>query len=104
MKKGDFIIIGAVATALIASVIMLISFSKQGSLVIVEQDNKIICEVSIDQNQTIDTGTNMIIIQYGTVYMQHSNCKNQICINSGKISKKGETIVCLPNKVIVEIK
>mgnify|MGYP003504268919 CR=1 FL=1 len=29
--------------------------------------------------------------------------KNQVCVNSGKISKKGESIVCLPNKVTVEI-
>ena len=35
--------------------------------------------------------------------MDYSNCKNQICVNTGEISDKGETIVCLPNYVIVEI-
>lgn len=104
MKKGDFVIIGAVAVAFLLSIIMLIPFSKQGSHVVIKQDNKIIYNQSITQNQTIDTGTNKIIIQDGVVRMEHANCKNQICINTGTISKKGETIVCLPNKVIVEIK
>jgi hypothetical protein len=35
--------------------------------------------------------------------MDYSDCKNQVCVNTGKISKAGETIVCLPNYVIVEI-
>ena len=35
--------------------------------------------------------------------MKYSDCKNQICVNTGKISRAGEIIVCLPNYVIVEI-
>ena len=46
---------------------------------------------------------NIVIIEDNTVYMDYSNCKNQICVNTGKISQTGETIVCLPNSVIVEI-
>ena len=46
---------------------------------------------------------NVVIIQDGIVHMDYSNCKNQICVHTGEISDKGETIVCLPNYVIVEI-
>ena len=38
-----------------------------------------------------------------SLYMSDATCKNKICVNTGKISKKGESIVCLPNKTIVEI-
>ena len=103
MKKGDFIIIGSVVSAFVLSVVMLLSFSKQGSQVVIKQNNQVIYKKSISQNQMVDTGTNKVIIQDGVVYMEHSNCKNQICKKTGQISKKGETIVCLPNKVIVEI-
>ena len=46
---------------------------------------------------------NIVIIEDNTVYMDYSNCKNQICVHTGEISDKGEIIVCLPNYVIVEI-
>lgn len=104
MKKGDFVIIGAVVMAVVLSIALLFSFSKKGTNVVIKQDDKVIYDNSINVNETIQTGTNTIIIRDGEVYVSEANCKNQICVNSGKISKKGESIVCLPNKVIVEIK
>lgn len=104
LKKGDIVIICSIALAFVLSVVLLVSFSKQGSRVVIKQDNKIIYNESINTNQTVDTGTNTVIIKDGIVYMSNATCKNQICVNSGKISKKGESIICLPNKVIVEIK
>lgn len=104
MKKGDFIVISAVVAAFALSLVMLVSFSKRGSRVIIKQNNEIIYNENININKNVDTGTNTVIIKDGTVYVSDATCKNQICVNTGKISKKGESIVCLPNKVIVEIK
>ena len=35
--------------------------------------------------------------------MTFSDCRNQICVESGAISQTKDTIVCLPNKVVIEI-
>lgn len=104
MKKGDFIIIAAVAVAAVLSVMLLFSFSKQGNRVIIKQNNEIVYDESIDKNGSFNTGTNVVVVKDGTVFVSKANCKNQVCVASGKISKKGESIICLPNKVIVEIK
>lgn len=104
MKKGDIAVICSVAVAFVLSIVLLIPFSKQGSRVVVKQDNKIIYNESININKTVDTLTNTVIIKDGIVYISDATCKNQVCVNTGKISKKGESIICLPNKVIVEIK
>ncbi len=104
MKKGDFLIIGTVAAAFVLSVVLLFSFSKQGSRVVIKQNNEIIYNQSINQNNTINTGSNTIVIKDGQIFVANATCKNQVCVNAGKISKKGESIICLPNKVIVEIK
>ncbi len=104
MKKGDFIIIGAIAVTFVLSIVLLASFSKQGSRVVIKQNNEIVYDRSIKLNNTVDLNANTIVIKDETVYMQDAGCKNQICVNTGKISKKGESIICLPNKVIVEIK
>lgn len=102
MKKGDFIII---AVVIAAAVMLAIAFFSSGeaSRVIIKQDDKILYNQSIDQNVIFDTGTNVIVIKDKTVQVESADCKNQDCVKHGKISKKGESIICLPNKVIVEI-
>lgn len=47
--------------------------------------------------------TNNIIIQGGHVSMASSDCANQVCVNTGAIYLAGDSIVCLPNRVMVEI-
>lgn len=103
MKKGDIIIIVLVAIMIIASVCLVFALSGQGNTVTVKQNNKIVYSEKLSKDFTVTLDTNTVIIKDGTVYVSHATCKNQICVNSGKISKKGESIVCLPNKVIVEI-
>lgn len=104
MKKGDIVIICTVAAAFVLSVVLLVAFCGQGSRVIIKQNNEIVYSNSISINKTVNIKTNTITVKDGEVYMSDSTCKNQICVNSGKISKKGESIICLPNKVTVEIK
>lgn len=50
-----------------------------------------------------DGHRNLVSIRDRKVRMEESDCKNQICVNTGTISRTGELIVCLPNQVIVEI-
>ena len=103
MKKGDIIIIISVALALVISIAGLIIFSQQGSTVTIKQNNEIVYSESIGKDNTVTLDGNTVIIEDGFVYMLNASCKNQVCVNTGKISKKGESIICLPNKVTVEI-
>ena len=52
---------------------------------------------------TRDGHTNNIIIEDGYVSMAYSDCANQVCVDTGAIHLSGDSIVCLPNKVMVEI-
>ena len=79
LKKGDFVIIGVVAAACVCSVALLISFSKQGSRVVIKQDNQIIYDKSINLNETVDTGTNLIFARrvthiHNAVFYNHGIC------------------------------
>ena len=40
----------------------------------------------------------------GCVYASHAECPDLVCVRSGKISKPGQSIVCVPNRVSIEIK
>lgn len=47
--------------------------------------------------------TNICVIDHGTAYMKSANCPDQICVKMKAIKTSASSIVCLPNKVVVEI-
>ena len=49
-------------------------------------------------------GNNTIFIKDNTIKIIEADCKDSLCIKQGVISKVGETLVCLPNELVIEIK
>lgn len=44
------------------------------------------------------------IVREGTkVYMSEASCTDQLCVRQGEIKNVGETIVCLPHRLLVEV-
>ena len=62
---------------------------------------------SLDEDQTVTvkqgSSENEFEIKDGQVRMLHANCHNHDCIQQGAISRTGETIVCLPHKLVLEV-
>ena len=79
-------------------------FSSPGKNVVIKQDNKVLYELSLYENKIIELEGNTIEIKNGKADVTKATCKNQICVRHKKIENKGESIVCIPNGVIVEIK
>ena len=48
-------------------------------------------------------GTNKLVIKDGEAYIEEASCPDKQCVKQGKISKAGEMLVCLPNRVVVKI-
>ncbi len=46
---------------------------------------------------------NHLVIKDGTAEITDALCPDKICVHQKSISHDGETIVCLPNKVVIEI-
>lgn len=49
-------------------------------------------------------GSNKILIRNNTVKIIEADCKDELCIKQGEISKVSQTLVCLPHELIIEIK
>ena len=108
LRKADFLLffIFIAAAALIAAVPLVRSSDGAPRVRIIAQGELAgIYPLDIDNEIEIerDGHRNVVVIKDNTVHMDYSDCKNQVCVNTGKISKPGETIVCLPSYVIVEI-
>jgi len=50
-----------------------------------------------------ETGYNIMHIENGQIWIHEASCPDKICIYQGKISKNGEMIVCIPNRMFIKI-
>jgi hypothetical protein len=93
--------LGSVATLFIdkksepgATVCILMQERKIGSLSILK-DTVITVSGSIGKTE--------IRIENGRVWISNAPCANRICQHQGKISRNGQMLVCVPNRIIVQI-
>ena len=50
-----------------------------------------------------DGCTNILTIKNGKAKMTDADCPDQLCVHQKAASKNHESIICLPNKVVVEV-
>ena len=113
MKRNDFILI---------AVILVVSLLALGGLRIWQKNNtkdNAVALVTIDgavygsfplsgdlteRIELPDGSYNLLVISGGYADVIEASCPDQICVHHNRIRYSGESIVCLPNKLIVEIK
>lgn len=67
-------------------------------------DGEVYGEYPLDQEREIRIGdTNICRIRDGEVSMTWADCPDQVCVETLAINRDGGTIVCLPNRVVLEI-
>ena len=59
--------------------------------------------LSEDKEIEINEGTNILRIKNGEADMVKADCPDQLCVNQKPVSKNHESIICLPNRVVVEV-
>ena len=107
--RNDIILAAALAAAAaaLAVVFFLVPGKKQGNTAVITTEGREYGRYSLSVDQTIsienEKGTNTVIISGGSVHMEEADCPDGYCINMGNKSKAGETIVCLPHRLVVEI-
>lgn len=105
MKKNDYILIAIIIVVAVAGVILFSRYDNISSTsIVVTVDGKLFGTYSLKKDQEIEINdTNYLIIRDGIADMIKANCPDQICVKQKPISKNNESIICLPNKVIVEV-
>ncbi|MCI5622445.1 NusG domain II-containing protein [Anaerostipes sp.] len=107
MKKKDVILISVIlGIALISFGIMKFT-QKSGKEVVVTVNGSEVFRGELAKSQTFEIpvkdGENVLEIKDGKVIMKEADCPDQICRKHKAIDKSGETIVCLPHKVVIEV-
>ncbi|MFA6940831.1 MAG: NusG domain II-containing protein [Clostridiaceae bacterium] len=111
MKTVDKYIIGTMLIASL-SIILYRTFafkSYEHKILKIYVNNNFYQEVKFDKNTdktfmiTSDLGWNKIEIKSGRVKILDSDCYEKSCINMGFIDNVGDSIVCLPHRLVVKI-
>ena len=48
-------------------------------------------------------GYNVLYISYDDVHVIDADCRDRLCIKRGSIKYPGQTIICLPNRLVIKI-
>lgn len=107
-RGAEILLWGAVILLGVIFFIMFRSGLQKGNTVIVKVDGvtKKVCslyEDTVFEVQGKNGGTNKIVIKSGKVQIQEASCPDKLCVHEHAISCGGQSIICLPNKVVVEI-
>lgn len=79
----------------------------EGSNIVITVDGEEYGTYSLLEEQTIIIGEgdtkNIIEIKGGKAYMKDASCPDQLCVDQNEISFDKESIICLPNKVVITV-
>lgn len=105
-KSKPFTVIDAVIVAVLAALIGVISwlvFRAPSAETVVITENGVSHEYSLGKNAEIKLEHMTVHIKDGYVWVTDSDCRDGTCEHTGKISRAGQSIVCLPNNVVITI-
>lgn len=105
--KADIILI-AVLVLIGAVIFLFLMFtSQEGSCAEIRIDGKVTALYPLDHDltETIHTenGDNIIEIKDGGICMKDADCPDKLCVHMGTISKMGQSVICLPHKLVIEV-
>ena len=108
MKNREFQMILVILIVAVTISILCKIQKKEGDFVIVSVDGVETAAYSLHADcqiplTTYNSGQNFLLIKNGMAAITDANCQDHLCVKQGGISKTGESIVCLPNRLIVEI-
>lgn len=130
IRKADIILLVVlIAVGLASSAVLALRQDDAGSKVVIKSGGEIFATYPLSEDTVIEvpapagisydsprphaldeddectqyTYYNVVKISGGKVSVSSASCRNQVCVRHGSISKAGESIVCLPNRLVVSI-
>ena len=106
LKKKDWILIAVIVCVTAAYVFLHAYIGGAGAnTVTIKVNGRIEGTYSLAEDQRIEInhGTNILEIRNGKADMVEADCPDKLCVNQKAVSLNHENIICLPNKVVVEV-
>lgn len=107
INKKDIILIACLLIVSVTSIIILNLNKKTSNKAYVYHDNTLLKEIDLNINNTYtfkgDKGNVVVKVKNKKIKVDKETSDYHLCSKIGYISKSYETIICLPNKIVIEI-
>ena len=109
MKPVDFILIILLMIASFSPFLLLRGNQQPGQIAQLRVNSQVVKTFDLRKDQTYTyrdqahDDINKIEVRDGQIAIVYANCGDQICVRKGYIGKTGQTIVCLPHRLVIEI-
>ncbi|MCD7872985.1 MAG: NusG domain II-containing protein [Clostridiales bacterium] len=109
LKKGDYIIFAAILFSAAAVFLCLNFFNADtGAAAKITLNGQTVAVLRLNEDTVYNVKingeiSNTVEIKNGFADVTYADCADKICVNHKKINKTGESIICLPNKVIITV-
>lgn len=106
IKKGDILIIAALCvTCLLLFIPSFAAADEKTAVIYLDGELKEEFDLSAAQETyTVEVGGCTLKIENGAVTFTASDCPDRLCVKRGALSKNGDTMACVPNRVVVSIR
>ena len=106
-RRHDILFIAVLLFLCAAAAIFMTLTRTAGDSVTVTVDGEVFGEYPLHEDCTVEIrterGYNLLIIGDGVARVAEASCPDGICAAHAPISHSGESIICLPNKVVVAV-
>ena len=106
--RNDILLAVSVLVLAVALIIAYRAFSKSGTYAAVIIDGKVTATYPLSENaeHVIETkhGRNVLCIKEGKASVTDADCPDLVCARHHEVSHSGESIVCLPHRLVIEIR
>lgn len=106
-KLFDLVVLGVILVLVVALLLVLYLPRDNGATVQVYRSGKLVAEYEL--NDAKDTpivknyGSLVLLIEGDGVTALESECPDKCCVKQGKINRDGESIICVPQEIVVKI-
>lgn len=108
--KSDLVLIGTLLAVLVLVGLALWLLRGEGDMVVVKVDGSTYGTYALNIDRTVEIRTgeggkelNLLVIKDGKAHVETATCPDGICAAHRPIFRQGESIICLPHKVVITV-
>ena len=107
LNKNDLILLLAILAIGSILLVFIKVTGQKGDRVVVTVDGAVFGEYDLDQDRQVlietEAGINLLVIQSGSCFLEDADCPDKLCVKQGTINNVGQSIICLPHRVVISI-
>lgn len=107
-RQKDILLLAFLLAAGVALASLIYIGQEEGTMVEVRVAGEVLHRYPLDRDldkviMGRSGGTNHLRIEAGEAWLEDASCPDGLCVHMGKISRVGQSIICLPNQVVIEV-